>query len=60
MSVHSTDAFRHAKESVRTEMWSFLSACPILLCRKEEVVLIQLLKKPSWKCRRKLNGIREA
>jgi len=25
----------------------FLLACPILLCRKERVVLIQLFKKPS-------------
>ena len=46
MSVHSTDAFRHATELVGRDM-EFLSACPILICRKERVVLIQLLKKPS-------------
>jgi len=34
----------------------FLSSYPILLCRKERIVLIQLLKKPSCKCRRKLTG----
>jgi len=27
--------------------YEFLSACPILLCRKEKVVFIQLFKKPS-------------
>ena len=44
MSVHSADAFRHATEWVGAEIQRFFSACPILHCRKERVVLILLLK----------------
>jgi len=44
MSVHSADTFRHATEWVGAEIQRFFSACPIIYCRKERVVLIQLLK----------------